>query len=109
MRFLMTLALLVWVGAGAAGCGGVEEPGDLALESPSGLETGTELESSTQGLEVEAMSCTSISPPRCGPRNCVAMCVTCLFDICRLYGGSCSECRAEMEYCKQDCYDHGHR
>ena len=42
-------------------------------------------------------------PPRCGPRNCVAMCVTCEYDICRIFGGTREECRAEMEQCKDDC------
>jgi hypothetical protein len=44
------------------------------------------------------------NPPRCGPRNCVAMCVTCEYDICRIYGGSINACKAEMELCKDDCY-----
>jgi hypothetical protein len=43
------------------------------------------------------------NPPRCGPRNCVAMCVTCEYDICRIHGGSISACKAEMEVCKADC------
>ena len=42
-------------------------------------------------------------PPRCGPRNCVAMCVTCEYDICRISGGTRQDCRAEMEICKDEC------
>ncbi|MBL8744168.1 MAG: hypothetical protein JNK04_23835 [Myxococcales bacterium] len=44
------------------------------------------------------------NPPRCGPRNCEAMCVTCYYDICRIQGGSVSECNAEKELCKDECY-----
>jgi hypothetical protein len=45
-----------------------------------------------------------VSPPRCGPRNCWAMCVTCLYDLCRASGGSVADCQAERELCKQtDC------
>ncbi|HET7538838.1 MAG TPA: hypothetical protein VFK05_03175, partial [Polyangiaceae bacterium] len=29
----------------------------------------------------------SVWPPRCGPRNCWAMCVTCEYDICLHEGG----------------------
>ena len=43
-------------------------------------------------------------PPRCGSRNCWAMCVTCLYDLCRHYGGTLEDCRAEREHCKwEDC------
>lgn len=42
-------------------------------------------------------------PPRCGPRNCVAACVTCLYDICRSSGGSVEQCNAQKELCKQSC------
>ncbi len=45
------------------------------------------------------------NPPRCGPRNCVAMCVTCEYDLCRIYGGSIAECNAEKETCKDICYE----
>ncbi|NUP06908.1 MAG: hypothetical protein HOW73_12720 [Polyangiaceae bacterium] len=43
-------------------------------------------------------------PPRCGPRNCVAMCVTCEYDICRHFGGSIAQCKSELELCKSECY-----
>jgi hypothetical protein len=64
----------------------------------------------TPGVEKVASigkgSCTYYNPPRCGPRNCVAMCVTCLYDQCRIEGGSCQECKAEMEECKDRCPEH---
>jgi hypothetical protein len=43
------------------------------------------------------------NPPRCGPRNCVAMCVTCEYDLCRISGSSASECDAESEFCIDAC------
>ena len=45
------------------------------------------------------------SLPRCGPRNCVAMCVTCFYDICRASGGTVKQCKSQMEYCKDGCYE----
>jgi hypothetical protein len=50
-------------------------------------------------------SCAYYVPPRCGPRNCVAMCATCFYDFCRGSGGSCSSCKAQMEACKDECYE----
>jgi len=46
-----------------------------------------------------------VSPPRCGPRNCVAMCVTCFYDICRASGGTVEQCNLQKEYCKDSCYE----
>ena len=58
-------------------------------------------------LEEEAVigtgACSYTSPPRCGPRNCVARCVSCFYDICRASGESCSACKAQMEQCKASC------
>ncbi|MEE9354577.1 MAG: hypothetical protein V3U75_03215 [Methylococcaceae bacterium] len=42
-------------------------------------------------------------PPRCGPRNCVARCVTCEYDLCRASGGSAKQCNEQKELCKQVC------
>jgi hypothetical protein len=50
-----------------------------------------------------AAACGYKSPPRCGARNCVAMCVTCLYDLCRATGGSCADCKQDMELCKDEC------
>jgi predicted small lipoprotein YifL len=51
-----------------------------------------------------AGSCGFHDPPRCDtPRNCVAWCISCLYDICRLEGKSCEQCRGEMEACKVQC------
>jgi hypothetical protein len=47
--------------------------------------------------------CDYKTPPRCGPRGCVAMCVTCFYDRCRANGGSCEACKADMEVCKWWC------
>jgi hypothetical protein len=41
-------------------------------------------------------------PPRCGPRNCWAMCVTCFYDYCRAIGGGIDDCKAEKEQCKKE-------
>lgn len=43
------------------------------------------------------------NPPRCGPRNCVATCVTCYYDICRIYGGTAAECNVEKQGCIDEC------
>lgn len=43
-------------------------------------------------------------PPRCGPRNCIAMCVTCEYDCCLHSGGSLAECQADRESCKELCF-----
>jgi hypothetical protein len=43
-------------------------------------------------------------PPRCSPRNCVAMCATCYYDICRIGGASQADCAFERELCKDECY-----
>ena len=51
-------------------------------------------------------SCGYSNPARCGPRNCVAACVTCGYDNCRINGGSCEECKAWMEECKDRCPEH---
>jgi hypothetical protein len=50
--------------------------------------------------------CGYYQPARCGPRNCVAACVTCLYDYCRIRGGSCEDCKAWMEECKGRCPEH---
>jgi hypothetical protein len=55
------------------------------------------------GVQSEALCGAPVRPARCGPRNCVAMCVTCLYDLCRAHGGSCTDCRHDMELCKDDC------
>jgi hypothetical protein len=66
-------------------------------------EPSTESEAEIVGESSLAAACGYKSPPRCGPRNCVAMCVTCLYDICRASGGSCTDCKREMEACKDEC------
>jgi len=81
MRFL--LAMLLGLGfLATAACG---------AETPVAPEVGVV----EQGL--------GVWPPRCEPRNCVAMCVTCYYDICIHDGDSVATCRAEMELCKDDC------
>ena len=82
----------------AASCYSAEAPPATDLVDPS-LESGEQMsgESSLQA------ACGNRSPPRCGARNCVAMCVTCFYDVCRASGGSCADCKQEMELCKDEC------
>jgi len=81
----------------AVGCSdGPDAPSTPDSEDPSSESVG-------QGDPSSLTACGFKSPPRCGPRNCVAMCVTCLYDVCRASGGSCADCKREMELCKDDC------
>jgi hypothetical protein len=83
----------------AAGCyRGVEASPTTDSAEPS-AEKGV---SSETGQSLQAASGYK-TPPRCGPRNCVAMCVTCFYDLCRAAGGTCSDCKQEMELCKDEC------
>ncbi|HMJ57362.1 MAG TPA: hypothetical protein VK540_35070 [Polyangiaceae bacterium] len=66
-------------------------------------EPASESAAQNEGDSSSLLACGYKSPPRCGPRNCVAMCVTCLYDICRATGGSCTDCKRDMELCKDDC------
>ena len=42
-------------------------------------------------------------PARCSPRPCIAMCVTCEYDICLRSGESIEACDADRELCKKNC------
>ena len=87
--------LLPLVTAFAASCyGGADAPTTDSVDPSS--ESGEQ----SQG---ELTACNYKTPPRCGARNCVAMCVTCFYDVCRASGGSCADCKREMELCKDDC------
>ena len=87
--------LLPLVTAFATSCyGGAEAPTIDSVDPSS--------ESGEQSLG-ELGACNYKTPPRCGARNCVAMCVTCFYDVCRASGGSCADCKREMELCKDDC------
>lgn len=81
----------------AINCVGVETEETNADEDVVEEETGD----ATQAIRIGDY----YNPPRCGPRNCVAMCVTCEYDICRIFGGSIADCQAEMEVCKEVCYE----
>jgi len=88
--------LLPLVTVFAASCySGAEAPPTEDFTDPSS-------ESSGQG-QSELAACGYRSPPRCGARNCVAMCVTCFYDACRAAGGSCADCKRDMEFCKDEC------
>lgn len=107
MRSLLSPLFNVSLLLGVFACGGMDtaelQAPELQAPEPNASQVEVSWDSHTEGLEVSPQSCTGVDPPRCGPRNCVAMCVTCLFDICRLSGGSCSQCRDEMELCKEMC------
>lgn len=60
-------------------------------------------DSPESAIQIGSGSCSYYDPPRCSPRNCTAMCVTCQYDACRIAGNTCSYCKAEMELCKDDC------
>jgi len=91
----MLVLLITLLALGCSSDPEASSPSDSADPSPdpSGQETG---DASTQG------AC-SYRTPRCGPRNCIAMCVTCFYDHCRAAGRSCSDCKWEMERCKYWC------
>ena len=95
----LTLEEERWVRAALEGgeCEPQVESEALALVDTPGVEKVASIGSGSR---------TYYNPPRCGPRNCVAMCVTCLYDRCRIEGGSHQECRAEMEECKDRCPEH---
>ena len=69
-----------------------------------GTETGVQVSGQTEGDVVEIQKSDDSAAPRCGPRNCIAMCVTCFYDLCLKNGGSIKECSKEMESCKEDCF-----
>jgi hypothetical protein len=83
----------------AASCyGGAEAPSTTDSVDPS-----FESVAPIEGETASAAACGYKTPPRCGARNCVAMCVTCFYDVCRAAGGSCVDCKREMELCKDEC------
>ncbi len=92
-RNTMAMMAISVLGMGACIVEEQEPPEVIELEEP---ELGTE-------ARIGTGSCAYYNPPRCGPRNCVAECVTCSYDICRINGGSCSTCKAAMEDCKDSC------
>ena len=73
-------------------CGDADEARDHALIGDEDPDTLSTREQSIQDYA---------DPPRCSPRNCVAMCATCFYDICRIDGGT--GCRAEARACADDC------
>jgi hypothetical protein len=81
-------------GLALVGCSMEDEQQPVSRDQPAALMTSS----------MAASNRDYSSPPRCGPRNCVAMCVTCLYDICRASGGSISICKQSMELCKDDCF-----
>jgi hypothetical protein len=89
--------LLPLVTVFAAACYGAEAPPATDATDPS-VESGEQAAGSSS-----LQACAYKSPPRCGARNCVAMCVTCFYDVCRAAGGSCVDCKQEMEICKDEC------
>ena len=101
MRNLVTTIFLAIVAVGGlTGCdGGDDEMAPQIQEETSAVVTGDE--SVTEPAEPGCAP--PIVPARCGPRNCVARCVTCLYDFCRQSGGSCLQCKARMEVCKRRC------
>ena len=71
-----------------------------------GTETGVEVSSQTNGDVAALQKSDYFATPRCGPRPCIAMCVTCLYDRCRISGGTVEECKEDMESCKESCVGH---
>jgi hypothetical protein len=77
------------------------------------------LRASGLGLCVWAMgACSAVGEPEveqteqeafsCTPRNCVAVCATCVYRFCLQDGGDPADCRAERDACIEDCHAHGH-
>ncbi|HKE18622.1 MAG TPA: hypothetical protein VKB80_27280 [Kofleriaceae bacterium] len=93
----------------------VNDPDDLSSESDTAISARVTTDESVarNGQEADIFeakpvqssgSCGYDDPPRCDtPRNCVAWCISCLYDICRISGKSCEQCRGEMEACKVQC------
>ena len=90
---LMVIALF------AARCSG--DPESFPREDP--VDPSDEPDASSQPDGSSRYVCDYKTPPRCSPRGCVAMCVTCYYDRCRASGGSCVACKEDMEFCKRWC------
>jgi len=94
--YAMLLPLVAVFAVACSGAAATPNPTDSA-------DLSTESVGQVEGDPSSLTSCGYKSPPRCGARNCVAMCVTCLYDACRAAGGSCTDCKRDMELCKDDC------
>jgi hypothetical protein len=92
----MLLPLLTVFACGSYGDPEALPPTDAADASPAP-------DARDQGDASSQTACDYKTPPRCSPRSCIARCVTCFYDECRAAGGSCSECKWEMELCKNWC------
>jgi len=89
---LMTLSML--------GCGELPSGGESVVGKDNAVTISNAKNAAASLLSEESAKEESL---RCGPRNCVAMCVTCLFDACLRSGDSVAECEAEREDCIQSC------